>query len=74
MKAGHADSRSIGGNLGALPCDGKEDGRVPQHTEVVRVVRVLGDVLARGHQVLSECLLQPQMKLVAPSRPERRQV
>src|SRR5262249_29728958 len=45
-----------------------------ENAEVVRVVRVFPDVLAGEDQILSERLLEPRVKFVAPTGAERNRV
>ena len=55
-------------DLRSVPFDRESDGSRAQDAEVVAVVGVLPDVLAREDQISPEGLLESSMKLVAPAR------
>ena len=49
MEVRHAHAAGKSRNLGIVPRDREKDGRVAEDAEIVAVVRVLPDVLAREH-------------------------
>ena len=62
----NADAHRIAGDLGLAPLDGESDRRVAQYAEVEgRPVRILPDVLAIHHHILSEGLLETGVELIA---------
>ncbi len=58
------------GDFRVVPLDGKRDRRRAQHAEVVRVVGVLGDVIAAQHEVAADALRQAGVELIAEARVE----
>src|SRR5260370_23390736 len=64
MKIRHAHSHGRPVNLRAFPCYGKEDWRIAERTEVIRVVRVFPQVVRVHHHVLSKRLLKASIELV----------
>jgi len=68
----HAHSSREARDLRPVPRDRKKDGSVAENAEVVRVVCVFPDVLAREHKILPEGLLNPHMKFVSPPRAQGR--
>ena len=71
MDIGHAHTPSISGNLGVVPFNGERDRSVAEHTEVITIVRVLRNPLARKDQVLPERLLNPGMEFIAKTGTQR---
>ena len=61
----------ITGDLRVVPLDRKGDRSGAEHTEVIRVVRVLPDVLTIEDKVLADSLPETCVKLVAEARIER---
>jgi len=53
----YAGAQGEAGNFRLVPRDGKSNGRISQHAEVVPVMRVLPDVLAVDNQIASYSLL-----------------
>jgi len=47
MQVRHAHAARISGNFGVVPFNGEKDRGVAEHTEIVAIVRVLRDPLAR---------------------------
>src|SRR3979411_2894425 len=66
----HADGRSI--DLRTLPCNGKEDRSVAKRAEVVRVVRVLPQVIGVHDEELPKSLLKAGIELVTLTGANRR--
>ena len=54
-----------------VPCDRERDGGVQKRTEVVRVVRVLPEIVRVNQQKFSNRLLKAGIELVAKSRLNR---
>jgi len=65
MDIGHAHAARISGNFGVVPFNGERDRSVAEHAEVVAIMCVLRDVLARKDQVLPECLLEASVEFIA---------
>ena len=72
MKVGHTDAYRRSVNLRIFPSDGEEDRRVGERGEVIRVVRILPQVVGVHHRVLSKGLLKAGVELVALARTNRR--
>ena len=72
MEIWYAHAAGISGYLRPLPFHRKRDRSVAQDAEVVAVVRVLPDVLARENEITSESLLNASVELIAKARIERR--
>src|SRR5579864_1017718 len=68
----HTHAARVSRNLRPLPFHGKRDGSVAQDAEVVAVVRVLPDVLAREDEITPESLLNSGVELITKARIERR--
>src|SRR6266478_5357075 len=68
----HADADRGPVNLRAFPGNGEEDRRVAERGEVIRVVRVLPQVVGVHHHVLSKSLLKAGIELVALAGANRR--
>ena len=61
----NGNANGIAWNLRTGPLDRISDRSVAEHAEVVRLVRVLPDVLAVDHQIFSERLLQAGVEFIA---------
>src|SRR6266481_5666409 len=68
----HADADRGPVNLRAFPGNGEEDRRVAERGEVIRVVRVLPQIVGVHHHVLSKSLLKAGIELVALAGANRR--
>src|SRR5215472_17525811 len=71
VKIGQADAYRRPVNLRVLPCNRKEDRCVAKGAEVVRIVRVLPQVVRIHDDELSKSLLESGIKLVALAGLER---
>src|ERR1700730_140785 len=71
MEIRHAHTAGKSRNLGIVPCDREKDSCVSEDAEIVSVVCVLPDVLAREDQIFPECLLQSGVKFIEPAGPQR---
>jgi hypothetical protein len=67
MEIRHADATGESRNFRPVPCYGKGNGRSAEDAEIVSIVRVLPNVLAGEDEMLAECLLKPNMELIAPA-------
>ena len=63
VRQAHAERRPR--NLGTVPGNRKENGRVQEIAEVISVVRVLPQLIGINHKVLSECLLEACVKFIS---------
>ena len=67
----HAHPPRISRNLGVVPFDREGDRCVAQHAEVVAVMRVFRNPLARKDQVLPKRLLEAGMEFIAKAGTQR---
>src|SRR6266700_1090112 len=74
MEIRHAHATGKARDFGPVPRDREEYRRVAEYAEIVGIVSVFPDVLAGKHQIPANCLLQANVKLISPSRGERRRV
>ena len=71
VKVRYAHTARVSWNLRAVPLDRERDRRGAEHAEVVGIVRVLPDVLARKDKILPESLLESRVEFIAPARTKR---
>src|SRR5437879_2797689 len=70
MEIWNTHPSSNGRNLRIVPLNWESEWRAPEYAEVVGVMGIFPDVLAREHQISSCSLLQANMEFVAPPRAE----
>src|SRR5208283_225464 len=74
MQARYFHRTRVSRDFGVVPFNGESDRSVTQYAEIIAIVRVLRDPLARKDQVSPECLFQAGVKFVAASGARKYQI
>ena len=74
MQIDGADACCHAVELGVVPGDGKRDGRIEEHTEIVPVVGILPKIIRVDDHPTADALLQSDIELIAITRLDRRRL